>query len=535
MKTSIILFCLLSISTGLFAQSPGDTVGTTQYIYQSNGSTGHRIAVDDSGGVHFAWMHAHPYPNNRDIYYNFLNNNGWLNPGVGEQVSFRNRDGYTQIAVTSDNRALIAYHNVVNAESVFCAVDAAPYLGAFVYYRVLNQLGNDTMMWPYVSVDRNNRIHLVASASSNIGESFPIGYTRSTDFGLTWTIPLPVDTLRCYSAMITSSSVSDKVAIVYTHPLDSVQNRNDLYFIESQDGINWDFSEKSNVTHYGGADSLFAYTDVDAIYDYNDDLHIIWNAQYVTPSGISDRAFLLHYDTESGTISEVCHVDVPHVIGCAFGSWNLAINKMSISADQGHNLLYTTYCRFDTSDCSADNLANGEIYKQRSQANGAVWTAPVDITNSHTPGCLAGNCASDVWPSMAEKIDNFVHISYFCFTGGPDFWNENGDSPFLYLKLPTGPNTVSEINQPADFQLSQNYPNPFNTSTNIKFTLDKAAEIDLSIYDITGAKIATLASGKMGTGTYSLIWDACRISSGVYYSKLSTNNGAISKKMILLK
>jgi hypothetical protein len=51
-------------------------------------------------------------------------------------------------------------------------------------------------IWPYISVDRNNRIHLVAAepnAPPVILESF--GYKRSTDGGVTWTANALVDTI----------------------------------------------------------------------------------------------------------------------------------------------------------------------------------------------------------------------------------------------------------------------------------------------------------------------------------------------------
>lgn len=47
--------------------SPGDTMGFTQYDYQTNGSTGRRAAVDAAGGVHFDWMCGDPYPSVRNV------------------------------------------------------------------------------------------------------------------------------------------------------------------------------------------------------------------------------------------------------------------------------------------------------------------------------------------------------------------------------------------------------------------------------------------------------------------------------------
>jgi hypothetical protein len=77
-----------------------------------------------------------------------------------------------------------------------------------------------------------------------------------------------------------ASPVSDKVAIVYSKTTDtSTQWYNDIVYILSNDGLTWNFTNRTNVTNYGtDNDSLWAYTDLDAIFDYNDNLNIIWNA-----------------------------------------------------------------------------------------------------------------------------------------------------------------------------------------------------------------------------------------------------------------
>ena len=48
----LLLFNLAS------ADSPGDTVGTTWYDYQSNLLMGSRIVVDAFGGKHLTWMNC---------------------------------------------------------------------------------------------------------------------------------------------------------------------------------------------------------------------------------------------------------------------------------------------------------------------------------------------------------------------------------------------------------------------------------------------------------------------------------------------
>ncbi len=71
------------------------------------------------------------------------------------------------------------------------------------------------------------------------------------------------------------------------------------------------------------------------------------------------------------------------------------------------------------------------------------------------------------------------------------------------------------------FVLKQNYPNPFNPTTNIEFELPKASNVTLKIFTILGEEVATLVSDKLSSGSYSYLWNAGDLASGVYLYRLS--------------
>jgi len=83
--------------------------------------------------------------------------------------------------------------------------------------------------------------------------------------------------------------------------------------------------------------------------------------------------------------------------------------------------------------------------------------------------------------------------------------------------------------------LHQNYPNPFNPSTQIKFELSSASNVELRVYDLTGKEIATLINGNLSSGVHTIRFDAANLSSGIYVYSLKTNNYLSLKKMILTK
>ncbi|MBL7127917.1 MAG: S8 family peptidase [Ignavibacteria bacterium] len=97
--------------------------------------------------------------------------------------------------------------------------------------------------------------------------------------------------------------------------------------------------------------------------------------------------------------------------------------------------------------------------------------------------------------------------------------------------------SVKQISEliPTKYELYQNYPNPFNPTTIIKFAVPKNDFVSLKVYDILGKEVAVLLNGELEAGVYDLTFDASRLSSGMYFYKVETNNFADTKKMLLLK
>ncbi len=88
---------------------------------------------------------------------------------------------------------------------------------------------------------------------------------------------------------------------------------------------------------------------------------------------------------------------------------------------------------------------------------------------------------------------------------------------------------------PDRFNLFQNYPNPFNPTTNISFSLEQRSSVRIEIINISGQLIDVRNLGNLPAGNHDIEYDASSLSSGVYFYRMTTDNGSISKKMVLLK
>ncbi|MFH2055714.1 MAG: T9SS type A sorting domain-containing protein [bacterium] len=96
------------------------------------------------------------------------------------------------------------------------------------------------------------------------------------------------------------------------------------------------------------------------------------------------------------------------------------------------------------------------------------------------------------------------------------------------------------LSLPGSFSLRQNYPNPFNPSTTISYTLQQPGRVRLEVFNLLGERVVTLLDCYQKVGDYAYHWNATeqgagRIGSGVYFYRLATESGALTRKMIYLK
>ncbi|MBD3386067.1 T9SS type A sorting domain-containing protein [candidate division KSB1 bacterium] len=97
-----------------------------------------------------------------------------------------------------------------------------------------------------------------------------------------------------------------------------------------------------------------------------------------------------------------------------------------------------------------------------------------------------------------------------------------------------------EIALPQTYEMHI-YPNPFNPQTQIEYSLPKNQEINISVFNLRGQKIRTLAEGYHNAGNHRLIWRAdtdnrAPVASGIYFCVFRSENNIVrTQKMLFLK
>jgi hypothetical protein len=99
----------------------------------------------------------------------------------------------------------------------------------------------------------------------------------------------------------------------------------------------------------------------------------------------------------------------------------------------------------------------------------------------------------------------------------------NRDDP-LVMELKGSGKTPTSVDEekslPRHPQLHQNYPNPFNPYTKIGFEIPEQTHVQITVYNAIGQKVATLVNEVRPAGRHEVVWDASRMSSGVYLIRM---------------
>ncbi len=129
---------------------------------------------------------------------------------------------------------------------------------------------------------------------------------------------------------------------------------------------------------------------------------------------------------------------------------------------------------------------------------------------------------------VTDDIDDDIRDSNFPDMGADEF--DEGVSG-----INDNQNTVALELIPEKFVVFQNYPNPFNPSTTIKFGLPEADQVNISVFNMLGQKIATLVNTRMEAGYHEINFQVNSLASGMYIYQIRAGKYVESRRMSILK
>ncbi len=131
----------------------------------------------------------------------------------------------------------------------------------------------------------------------------------------------------------------------------------------------------------------------------------------------------------------------------------------------------------------------------------------------------------------------------FAIVGGPDwldFLANATQAEARYAVLTDTDDDFDDSPLPRQLMVYQNYPNPFNPSTTIAFSLPRAGDVSVEVFNIVGQRVAVVHDNRLPAGEQQVIWDGTDdngkpVASGIYLYRVRFDNDAITRKMIMLK
>jgi hypothetical protein len=495
-----------------------DIIGTTWYDFQKNGSMGRMISVGGAAGYrHISWMWtAGVYPGTQRRVYARSKPAAGVWSTVQEVGLGTVNSGYCNQTHLNDGTSVVLFHRT-GLGGGYSYMGMADGPAADPLYTRKWDLPDDLPeaasveagAWPkgdvlYV-VDETvhptilNYLHIIETESAlEAGARQFIGYMRC------YVSPTaPLDTLYCQTPTISpevyaiksnqafqdevygfdescdlsavmvtnrfNGATGQRVAMAYMPIIndDCDQMHNVGYYECMDNGDGW--LDDTNwpptlhmVADYTGANER-AYHDVSACYDYDDSLHIVWTTAGFDPANPGffqpGVARIYHWSKENGisVVASKIQENANPSAHCINAS-KVSISPKDPALHGDSTYLFCIWAQVDSSDQSAGEYGNADIFGSGSFDGGNTWGKVLNLTGTPDPGCAAGDCRSEHNPSLAlNMLAGDLHVEYICdLDAGFGIYDEGvwTENPVMYMRVPEwavtpGPRGEYKIEDPA--------------------------------------------------------------------------------------
>ena len=266
----------------------------------------------------------------------------------------------------------------------------------------------------------------------------------------------------------------------------------DAYGTPGTFSANLTFPVPSSFTNNGTANASL-YT----LYHRGSTSDTAWGSVVSGSSGLTDTTVSFQGITSLSQFA----IGTDNVLPVELASFTAAANRLSVGLNWK----------------TATEVNNAKFDIERQPATSSQWTKI---------GSVAGGGTSN-GPHNYSYTDNVGAAGIYSYR----LKQIDRNGAFVYSQI-----VRLTIEAPRVLSLSQNYPNPFNPTTVIQFTVPSEGRVVLKVYNVLGQEVATLFDGGATAGQYyQATFDASRLASGIYFSRLEFGGKMQVKKMLLLK
>jgi hypothetical protein len=561
-----------------------ETVGKTTYDLQSNGTESARVHQWPDGNVSAAFTVSNKddgsgFPE-RGCGVNYRNK--WLAGTIIDSSTEASlRTGFTNYVVTESGvEFMVAHRANGTGKYLLHTLRHAPGQTGWTESDIPTNTPNG-LLWSKAAVDGEN-IYVIAlttpTALSGVayqGVNGHVLFWRSTNGGISWDISDGI------IPGIDSSNFAEIGSETYaldaqngTLAVGIFDSWNDAIIVKSTDqGTTWgdpiqvlDFPLTKYKTDKGytldeiggfnpdAPDSLAIFTSDGAASILIDNIgfvHAWFGRMYVADLILTDAnssyypgvSGLLHwyegapadFDLAGDIIDANGNdtIDVASITGIAYGC---GLSSMPTSAIDPNGNIYMAYSALSDSLVDADGLSFRHVLLTKSYDDGKTWIDPIDLHYAATTDTFIADVQEGVFPFMAKRVKGDVLSMVYELDYAPGSavlvtGNQLGSAEIIYIH---NPEIVALIGTKApNFELNCAIsPNPATDFANINLNLEKAAEVQVQLFDALGRLVSTKSLSNQ-VGAINVNLPIGHLNQGMYFVKIQAGKAMATRKLIV--
>jgi hypothetical protein len=211
-------------------------------------------------------------------------------------------------------------------------------------------------------------------------------------------------------------------------------------------------------------------------------------------------------------------------INAVSGQLSLINDVITGNADYGIRVTGATLQFGDDLDAWNELHHNGSGLPGRQLCNG---TADLDARYVYWGSMHPADIENGLWDQLDDA--GLGRVTYWPYT--------SAEHDYVITSAPeAGPDGAL----PRRTSVFQNVPNPFNPATEIRFELGEALPVRLEVFDLAGARVATLVDQPLAAGRYRTSWQGTDdhgrvLASGVYLYRFAAGEMESVRRMVLIR